>query len=99
MSGGWSATTESIKNSAERVKELTSKYETEYEKLYTEVDSLRSAKWKGMASDTFNSKLESYRESFNNLRDVMNGYYEFLIEAANHYEETEERIKEAANTL
>ena len=99
MAGEWSITTESVKRSAERVRELTAKYETEYGKLYTEVDSLRSAKWKGTASDTFNSRLESYRASFDNLRDVMNSYYDFLIETARCYEEVEERVKESANTL
>ena len=99
MSGEWSIKTESVKQSAERVKELIVKYETEYEKLYTEVEALRSSKWKGTASDTFNSKLESYKESFVNLRDSLNSYYEFLVEAAKHYEDVEESIRESAESL
>lgn len=99
MAREWSITTESVKQSAERVKELVVKYETEYEKLYTEVEALRSSKWQGTASDTFNAKLESYKEYFVNLRDVMISYYEFLVEAANHYEQVEDSIRDSAESL
>jgi WXG100 family type VII secretion target len=99
MANGWSITTESVKNSAERVRDLVAQYETEYEKLYAEVENLRGSKWKGTASDAFNSKLEAYKDSFINLKDVMNSYYEFLIEAAKHYEDVEEKIRESASTL
>lgn len=99
MAREWSITTESVKQSAERIKDLVAQYETEYEKLYTEVENLRGSKWQGTASDAFNSKLESYKESFINLKDVMNSYYEFLIESAKHYEDVEEKIRESAGTL
>ena len=56
MAREWSVTTESVKRSSERIGELVSKYQTEYEKLYTEAQALRSAKWTGIASDTFNKK-------------------------------------------
>ena len=58
MAREWSVTTESVKRSSERIGELVSKYQTEYEKLYTEAQALRSAKWTGIARDTFNKKLE-----------------------------------------
>lgn len=99
MAREWSVTTESVKQSAERVKEIIEKYETEYGKLYTEVEALRSSKWQGTASDTFNSKLDSYRASFDNLRDVLNSYYDFLVAAAEHYEKVENNIRESAETL
>ena len=34
MAREWSVTTESVKRSSERIGELVSKYQTEYEKLY-----------------------------------------------------------------
>ena len=43
MAREWSVTTESVKRSSERIGELVSKYQTEYEKLYTEAQALRSA--------------------------------------------------------
>lgn len=99
MAREWSITTESVKQSAERVKDLIVKYETEYEKLYSEVETLRGSKWKGTASDMFNSKLVSYKDSFVNLRDSMNSYYEFLVKAADHYEKVEDSIRESAESL
>ena len=99
MAREWSITTESVKNSAGKVKDLIGKYETEYEKLYTEVEALRSSKWQGAASDMFNTKLETYKDSFINLRDVMNSYYEFLVKVADHYERVEDSIRESAETL
>lgn len=95
----WMVTTESVKQSAERVKDLVAKYETEYQKLYAEVETLRSSKWQGMASDTFNQKLESYRESFVNLKSAMDSYYNFLVEVAAEYEKVEENVRASAGTL
>ncbi len=99
MAREWSVTTESVKRSSERIGELVSKYQTEYEKLYTEAQALRSAKWTGIASDTFNKKLEKYKTAFEELRDVMNNYQEFLKNAAEHYEQVENRLQEEAGNL
>ena len=99
MAREWSVTTESVKRSSERIGELVSKYQTEYEKLYTEAQALRSAKWPGIASDTFNKKLEEYKTAFEELRDVMNNYQEFLKNAAEHYEQVENRLQEEAGNL
>ena len=99
MAREWSVTTESVKRSSERIGELVSKYQTEYEKLYTEAQALRSAKWTGIASDTFNKKLEAYKTAFEELRDVMNNYQEFLKNAAEHYEQVENRLQEEAGNL
>ena len=99
MAREWSVTTESVKRSSERIGELVSKYQTEYEKLYTEAQALRSAKWTGIASDTFNKKLEGYKTEFEELRDVMNNYQEFLKNAAEHYEQVENRLQEEAGNL
>ena len=99
MAREWSVTTESVKRSSERIGELVSKYQTEYEKLYTEAQALRSAKWTGITSDTFNKKLEEYKTAFEELRDVMNNYQEFLKNAAEHYEQVENRLQEEAGNL
>lgn len=99
MAREWSVTTESVKRSSERIGELVSKYQTEYEKLYTEAQALRSAKWTGIASDTFNKKLGEYKTAFEELRDVMNNYQEFLKNAAEHYEQVENRLQEEAGNL
>ena len=75
MAREWSVTTESVKRSSERIGELVSKYQTEYE------------------------KLEEYKTAFEELRDVMNNYQEFLKNAAEHYEQVENRLQEEAGNL
>lgn len=49
--------------------------------------------------DTFNKKLEEYKTAFEELRDVMNNYQEFLKNAAEHYEQVENRLQEEAGNL
>ena len=73
MAREWSVTTESVKRSSERIGELVSKYQTEYEKLYTEAQALRSAKWTGIASDTFNKKLEEYKTAIERCHEQLSG--------------------------
>ena len=67
--------------------------------VFAEAQALRSAKWTGIASDTFNKKLEEYKTAFEELRDVMNNYQEFLKNAAEHYEQVENRLQEEAGNL
>lgn len=44
-------------------------------------------------------KLEEYKTAFEELRDVMNNYQEFLKNAAEHYEQVENRLQEEAGNL
>ena len=46
-----------------------------------------------------NKKLEEYKTAFEELRDVMNNYQEFLKNAAEHYEQVENRLQEEAGNL
>ncbi|MBS4967286.1 MAG: WXG100 family type VII secretion target [Lachnospiraceae bacterium] len=95
----WSVTTERLKQSANVIEEKKGKYDTEWQKLYTEVQNLKSSQWQGIASDTFNQKLESYRDEFEELSKVLQSYHDFLETSAEQYEKTEEAVKDAANSL
>ena len=64
MANKWAVTTERLVSSAGVIEEKTAKYNSEWAKLYTELQSLKSAQWQGIASDTFNAKLEAYRNDF-----------------------------------
>ena len=61
MGSEWTVTTERLDSSATVIEEKTAKYNTECAKLYTELQNLRSAQWQGISSETFNTKLEGYR--------------------------------------
>ena len=99
MANSWSVTTERLTSSANVLEEKIARYNTEWAKLYTEVENLKSTQWQGVASDAFNSKLESYRNDFEELANVLNSYRDFLISAAEVYAKTEDAVKDAAGNL
>ena len=99
MAREWAVTTERLESSATVIDEKTAKYNTEWAKLYTELQNLRSAQWQGIASETFNTKLEGYRNDFEEMSKVLLSYAEFLKSAATNYKNTEESLKDAAGNL
>jgi len=99
MAVEWAVTTERLESSALFIEEKTSQYNSEWAKLYSELQNLRSSQWQGIASETFNSKLEGYRNDFEELSRILISYAEFLKSAANNYKSTEEQLKEAAGNL
>lgn len=99
MASEWAVTTERLESSATVIEEKTAKYNTEWEKLYTELQNLRTAQWQGIASETFNSKLDGYKNEFQEMSKVLLSYAEFLRSAASNYKNTEESLKDAAGSL
>ena len=99
MANKWAVTTERLVSSAGVIEEKTAKYNSEWAKLYTELQSLKSAQWQGIASDTFNAKLEAYRNDFEEMSKVLLEYANYLRTAADNYVKTEEAIKDAASSL
>jgi len=99
MAREWEVTTERLENSAQIIEDKTRAYNTEWNKLYTEIENLKSAQWKGIASDTFNKKLEGYRNDFEEMSTILTSYVEFLRSAAKNYETTENTLKDEAESL
>lgn len=99
MANEWSVTTERLTASATVIEEKTAKYNSEWAKLYTELQNLKSAQWQGIASDTFNTKLEAYRNDFEEMAKVVLNYATYLRNAAENYVKTEETLKDAAGNL
>lgn len=99
MGSEWAVTTERLESSATVIEEKTAKYNTEWTKLYTELQNLRSAQWQGIASETFNTKLEGYKNDFQEMSKVLLSYAEFLKSAATNYKNTEDSLKDAAGNL
>ena len=99
MANKWAVTTENLVDSANAIEDKTAKYNSEWNKLYTELQSLKSSQWEGIASDTFNSKLEGYRNDFDEMAKVLMEYANYLKTAAENYVKTEEAIKDAAIKL
>lgn len=99
MATEWAVTTERLETSATVIEEKTAQYNSEWAKLYTELQSLKSAQWQGIASDTFNSKLEAYRNDFEEMSKVLLNYATYLRNAAASYTKVEEALKDAAGSL
>ena len=99
MANEWAVTTERLVSSAGVIEEKTAKYNSEWAKLYTELQSLKSSQWQGIASDTFNAKLEAYRNDFEAMSKVLLNYAAYLRGAAENYVKTEEALRDAASNL
>ena len=95
----WAVETEKLNTAAGTIREKTSKYHDDYEKLYTELQSLRSAQWQGIASDTFNSKLDTYKGTFQEVETVLRKFADALENIATNYVKTEDAVKDAASAL
>ncbi len=99
MANEWAVTTERLVASANVIEEKTANYNSEWAKLYTELQGLKSAQWEGIASDTFNSKVEAYRSGFEEMSKILLSYATYLRNAADNYVKTEEALKDAASGL
>ena len=99
MANKWAVETEKLTSSAGKIEDETGRYNTEWNKLYSEVQALKSANWTGEASDTFNQRLEGYRNDFQQMEDTLKKYVEFLRQAAKSYETTESNLRDQANNL
>lgn len=81
-------TPKQVRNYAESIRGLSTKYKNNYEKIYSAMEALK-AKWGGADFDAFNSKVNGFRDDFDSMKDLMNQYALFLEEAATRYEEAQ----------
>lgn len=95
----WAVTTEQLTTTSTNIKDETVKFKTAYEQLATEVQGLKSSAWQGTASDTFNSKIDQYQATFQQLETVLNQFADALATKASNYEKTETAIADAAGSL
>ena len=97
-STGFNVTPSELKRSAGVIDEKTSRYEAEYNRIYSEIANLR-VQWKGQTSDSFNNQLEGYRGDFQKLGKIMNDYSKFLRQAADKYVAGDNRLADDAQRL
>jgi WXG100 family type VII secretion target len=95
---GFHVTTEDLRRSSNVLNDKTSRYEAEYQKIYSEITNLR-VQWQGQSSDSYNSQLEGYRNDFQELAKVLKDYSQFLVSTADKYEAVERKNTEDAQRL
>ncbi len=91
-------TPEELKNSATTVEGKASEFKKAHEDIYTAVQDLRVT-FKGEASDTFNQKIEGYKNDFDAADKALAKYVEFLRKYASDMERQEAEAKANASRL
>ena len=98
MSSSINVTPEELRKSAKIVDGEIKTYVNLYKKLYSEVEAMANS-WNGEANKAYVKQIESFKHEFENLKNVLDSYVEFLNETARVYEQTENNIKESAGKL
>lgn len=91
-------TPEEIESSAVKVENKTKEFVKAYDSIYAAVSDLR-INYKGEASDTFNHRIEGYRNDFSAAEKALNNYVQFLREYAARVESVENEVKNKAGAL
>lgn len=98
MAGTISVTPEELRRSAQDVNGKVNEYVSLYRKLYGEVDSI-GTHWTGEANQNYVKQIKGFEKEFENLKNVLTAYVDFLNEAARVYEQTEANIRDGAGKL
>ena len=91
-------TPEELQASANRIEGKVTEFTKAYNSIYTAVSDLRVT-FKGEASDTFNKRIEGYKNDFTAAEKALKNYVQFLREYASKVKGTEDNIKSKANAL
>lgn len=91
-------TPEELETSATKIESKTGEFTKAYTSIYTAVSDLRVT-YKGEASDTFNQRIEGYKNDFAAAEKALKNYVQFLREYAKKIKSTEDDIKSKASSL
>ena len=91
-------TPEELEASASKIEGKTNEFNKAYNTIQTAVSDLRVT-YKGEASDTFNQRIEGYKNDFTAAENALKKYVEFLREYAAKMKQTESDIKSKASSL
>ena len=95
----FTVTTERLDESAGYIRDKTTQYNNDINKLYSELEAMTSSAWTGVASETYRSKIEGYKGEFEQLRTTLNNFADLLGNEAKNYVSTENNITSAAQSL
>jgi len=98
MAGVIRVTPKELTDSADRVRSDIGRYKNLYDKLYQEINGMKSS-WSGEANQTYIKQIDGFKDEFENLQKVLESYVEFLEKSAKVYADTEKAIKDAAAKL
>ncbi|CVI65464.1 hypothetical protein NDGK_00211 [Clostridiales bacterium CHKCI001] len=91
--------TDALKASAQIMEGKNTQYSQEWNRLYTEKDSLMQTDFKSEASMEFSRKLDAYKNSFESLGKVIDKYVKLINTIAQRHEDINETSKNRASGL
>lgn len=91
-------TPEELESSATKVEGKATEFTKAYNAIYTAVTDLRVS-YKGEASDTFNQRIEGYKNDFTAADKALTKYVTFLREYAGDLKRKENDLKSKAASL
>lgn len=91
-------TPEELEYSATRIADKIGEFTQAYNNIYTAVSDL-CLTYKGEASNTFNRRIEGYKNDFSAAEKALNNYVQFLRDYAGKMKATEKDIMGKANAL
>lgn len=91
-------TPEEFEASASKIEGKTGEFTKAYTSIYTAVYDLRVS-YKGEASDTFNQRIEGYKNDFTAAEKALKNYVQFLREYATEIKRIENENKSNASAL
>mgnify|MGYP000013120512 FL=1 len=91
--------TEALKASAQIMEGKNTQYSQEWNRLYTETESLLQTNFKSEASTEFKQKLDAYKDDFESLGKIIDEYAKLINTIAKRHEEMEATIKNRASSL
>jgi WXG100 family type VII secretion target len=91
-------TPEELRSAAQKIESLSADYETQYNSLYREMDSMESA-WQGKDNVSYIEQIRGFKDDFENMKSLMDQYATFLRNSAKAYDDTQNAITEEATKL
>lgn len=92
-------TPENLRAQAAKVDQEAQNYYNEYRGLLTDVGTLTSSDWTGEDANAFRDKVNNFEPDFNKMKELMNEYANYLRQAADNYQNTEENVKNTIKSL
>ena len=88
-------TPEELRKKADQVDDKAAEYYNEYVKLLNDVQTFNSTDYTGEDATAFYNEVSSFKEEFNNMKNLMNQYAAYLRDAAQNYLSAQENSKNA----
>ena len=98
MAKVFDVTPEELEGSAGKMEGKCTEFNKAYQSIYTATAELM-VKYKGQASETFNNRIEGYKNDFQAVEKALKNYAVFLREYAAKMKAAENEIKSKAGQL